>query len=83
METLLRLQEFMRVTGAKRSQIGNWARKGWLPSSPDRLRVGTGHDREFTSADVVAAKRAVQAMKLYGPSAARHVLLRAKGDLDG
>jgi hypothetical protein len=47
----------MRLTGAKRSQVENWTRSGWLkPEGPSMADVmGTGHHRTFSFANLVDA----------------------------
>jgi hypothetical protein len=49
------LSDVMRVTGAKRSQVENWVRSGWL--SPEGQSSenggGTGHHRTFSFANLV------------------------------
>lgn len=72
--TMLQIRQ---ATGAKRSQIENWARRGWLPTA--QRGSGTGNERTYTDADAAAVKIALEAIALYGPESAKHVLLRLKG----
>ena len=67
--------DVIALTGAKRSQIENWTRNGWLRTNPGT--PGTGHHRSFPFVALVEAAIAVRLAALHIPLAS---LLR---ELDG
>jgi len=66
--------DVIALTGAKRSQIENWTRNGWLSVHPGT--PGTGHHRSFPFGALVEATIAVRLAALHIPLAS---LLRGLG----
>ena len=55
------LADLIRLIGAKRSQVENWVRSGWLiPEGPSATEGGTGHHRTFSFANLVDVSIAVR-----------------------
>lgn len=59
------MSDAIRLTGAKRSQIENWVRSGWLV--PKTAVGGTGNPREFSFANVVDISVGVRLSRFHIP----------------
>ena len=70
--------DVMRLTGATRSELIYWSDSGWIP---DTKRTGRGNHRTYSDRAIAAVAEAVEAVRLYGGGAAKHVFMRKNMEL--